>query len=133
MISATGVIYTTIDLTYEMQGLIYADPATIDIGYALGILPKLLEYRKRNTIAMVLAWCSICCVKFSFLALFRILIRQLPNMVRYWYFTVALDIVALCYGASVYVVACPYFTKENVGKSSKFPQYIILVHYHTNE
>ena len=133
IISAAGVTCTILDLMYELQGLVYADPATIGIEYALSILPKLPEYRRRNTTALILAWCSICCVKFSFLAMFRLLIRQLPNMIRYWYFTVALNVVVFCYGGTVFAVSCPYFTKENIEKSSRFPHCIILVHYHTNK
>jgi len=110
-------MFTSFDVMYELQALVYAKPGTVSIGYALSLMPNALKFRKVVTASLTLMWCSICCVKFSFLALFKRLVRQMPGMTRYWYFTVVFNVAVFLYGGTVYAIACPYFTEENIVKS----------------
>lgn len=117
LVSGAVIIYTVCDLMYEVQRLVYTDPAELDFRYAMSMLPKTLKLRKAVTVALTLMWCSICCVKFAFLALFKHLVRRMPAMTRYWYFTVAFNVAIFLYGGTVYAVGCPYFTENNIAKT----------------
>lgn len=103
---------------YEAEALVFGEinPLMIDL---VAFVPASVRYRKLSAAALTLNWYSICSVKFSFLAFFRKLIRQMPSMERYWWFVLAFNIAVTIYGTTVYIVACPYFTEAEAMKSSR--------------
>jgi hypothetical protein len=133
LIAGMTVLYVMMDLMYEMESIAVNAGAVPDISSipASALTPAILaqindvikksvRYRKMSVATLVPLWGSICSVKFSFLALFKKLLRQMPIMTRYWWFVVAYNAVISIYGATVYIVACPYFSEKDIMKSCKF-------------
>ncbi|KAF2635431.1 hypothetical protein P280DRAFT_473831 [Massarina eburnea CBS 473.64] len=127
LIAGMAVIYTMVDLMYEMEAII-SGPNNIDIPDTTILPPQLLallapiisksvRHRKLAMASMVPLWGSMCSVKFSFLALFKKLLKQMPNMMRYWWFALAFNIIIGLYGVVVFIVACPYFEEKDIMKS----------------
>jgi len=131
------VLYVMMDLMYEMEDLAATalDPSSMPDISNLGALPdvfkvqiksmiaKSIRYRKLSAVTLVPMWAAVCCVKFSFLALFKKLLRQMPAMEKYWWFVLAYNIVVACYGATVYIISCPYFREDQMMKISEFNIY----------
>lgn len=96
----------TIDKMYLVQAMIVRLPSA-------DIPPNFIEqshgFHKWITVSLMLSWCAIMAVKFSFLFLFRKLIDRIRPSIIYWWVVVAFNIVVLGYGISVYYVACPYY------------------------
>lgn len=118
LISGVVMLFNVIDDMYVTEAVVFGEVNLFTMDFAT-FIPKSIRYRKISAAALTLMWFSICSVKFSFLALFKKLIRQMPGMIRYWWFTVAFNIVVTGYGASVYLVACPYFSADEIFKASK--------------
>ena len=72
-------------------------------------IEQAFDFQKLVTVALILTWCAIVSVKFSYLFLFRKLIDRLPRMITYWWFVVAFNGIISAYGAAVYIAACPDF------------------------
>ena len=70
---------------------------------------RTLNMHQMGTVALILAWCSIASVKFSFLFLFRRLIDRLPNLMIYWWVVVIFNAVVAVYGAAICVLTCPWY------------------------
>jgi hypothetical protein len=127
-----AVLYVMINLMYEMESIAANASAIPDISSipASALTPAILaqindvikksvRYRKMSVVTLVPLWGSICSVKFSFLALFKKLLRQMPVMTKYWWFVVAYNAVISIYGATVYIVSCPYFSEGDIMESRK--------------
>lgn len=72
-------------------------------------IEQAFDYQKLVTVALILTWCAIVAVKFSYLFLFRKLIDRLPPMITYWWFVVVFNGIISAYGATIYIAACPNF------------------------
>ena len=73
-------------------------------------------FHKWATIILMLSWCAIVAVKFSFLFFFRKLIDRIPSLVIYWWIVVFLNIAVFGYGLAVQYVSCPYFNALGIRK-----------------
>ncbi|KAL1601605.1 hypothetical protein SLS60_006520 [Paraconiothyrium brasiliense] len=81
------------------------------------LIDRIAHYRLVSAIALTLMWFSMGCVKICFLAFFKKLIRQMPQMNLFWWFSLVFNVAVIVYGATVYFVTCPYFGPEKVFQS----------------
>jgi hypothetical protein len=106
LISALGVLLPSMDTLYMFEALAYRVPT-------LKLPPdwreRTFHLHKMSTVALILAWCSIVSVKFSFLFLFRKLIDRIPKMMIYWWVVVIFNAVVAIYGAAICILTCPWF------------------------
>lgn len=78
------------------------------------------DFRLNVTVTLILCWCTIMAVKFSFMFFFKKLIDRLPTLTIYWWVIFAYNIIVLGYGASVYYVVCPYSGGDPRGCKLRF-------------
>ena len=107
LIVAMGLLATFIDNMY----VVGASEAGNIVGVPLpaDFIQQAYYFQKMVTVALVLTWTAIVCVKFSYLFLFRRLISRLPHMTTYWWFAVVTNALISIYGGIIYGVACPHF------------------------
>lgn len=117
LICALTIMYTvTVDKMYLAQALVVGLPgAQIPADF----LEQVYGFHKWITVTLMLAWCAIMAVKFSFLFLFRKLIDRIPRLIVYWWVVTIFNVAVLGYGVSVYYVACPYYSNVELRKSIK--------------
>ena len=78
-------------------------------------------FHKWATIILMLCWCAIMAVKFSFLFFFRKLINLIPPLILYWWIVVFLNIAVFGYGIAVQYLSCPYFSGLGFRKLDENP------------
>ena len=106
-ITAMVIMYTmTMDRMYMLVAL---QTRVAGIIPPVNWLQESYEFHKWVTVVLMLAWCAIAAVKFSFLLFFKKLISQVQGLNIFWWVTVVFNIGALGYGVAVYYVACPYY------------------------
>ncbi|KAK4225248.1 hypothetical protein QBC38DRAFT_483440 [Podospora fimiseda] len=112
LIIGVSILFIITDVMYESDAFVFWDSPESPLA-AIGDIGKFLDktfwYRRLSAVGLTFCWLSICCVKFSFLAFFKRLIRQMPAMIRYWWFTVVYNFIVMLYGCATYWAACPYF------------------------
>lgn len=106
LIAAMAMLFIFIDKLY-LAGAAEAD--TPGIGLPSDFIEETFDLQKLVVVALILTWCSIASVKFSYLFLFKKLIDRLPPMIIYWWFVAAFNAIISAYGATVYIAACPDF------------------------
>ena len=120
LICALAIMYSvTVDKMYLVQALSIGLPSA-DI--PPDFIQQSVDFHKWITITLMLAWCAIMAVKFSFLFLFRKLIDRIRPLIIYWWVVTAFNIIVLGYGVSVYYVACPYYNISGLGMSNEHQQ-----------
>ena len=102
----------TIDKTYLVEALTFGFQG---VAIPQDFLQQANAFHKWVTIALMLAWCAIMSIKFSFLFLFRRLIDRIQSLVIYWWAVMTFNVIVLGYGLSVYYVACPYYNDPRLG------------------
>ena len=95
----------TVDRMYLVQALLNGLLADIPPDF----LQQSYDFHKWITVSLMLAWCAIMAVKFSFLFLFRKLIDRIRPLVIYWWVVTAFNVIVLGYGLSIYYITCPYY------------------------
>ena len=105
-ICALAILFTYIDDMYMTAAFLFR---LKDMELSPDFIQKSFDYQKMAAVSLILTWCSIVSVKFSFLFLFRRLIDRIPVMVMYWWFVTVFNVAISGYGAVVYILACPYF------------------------
>ena len=120
LIVAMGLLGTFIDKMY----VIGASEAGNVVGVPLpsDFIQQAYDFQKLVTVALVLTWTAIVCVKFSYLFLFRRLISRLPHMTTFWWFAVVYNAVVSVYGVIIYGVACPHYNSLKACQSSFAPR-----------
>ena len=88
-------------------------PASLPVDFLQGVS----DFERLVVGAMVLTWCAIITVKFSYLFLFRKLIDRLRPMVIYWWFAVVFNALISIYGIIVYAGVRPWYCTTNSGTS----------------
>ena len=83
------------------------------------------DYQKMAAVTLILCWCSIVSVKFSFLFLFRKLVDRIPTLIKYWWCVTIFNVVAGAYGIAVYLVACPHFYNVEARKFIFAPTFCV--------
>ncbi|KAL9133287.1 MAG: hypothetical protein Q9175_005537, partial [Cornicularia normoerica] len=101
-----AMLFIFIDKLY-LVGAAEAD--TPGIGLPSDFIEETFDLQKLVVVALILTWCSIASVKFSYLFLFKKLIGRLPPMIIYWWFVAAFNAIISAYGTAVYIAACPDF------------------------
>ena len=82
---------------------------TPDIQRPADFIEQAYDFQKFVAIALILTWCSMVSVKFSYLFLFKKLISRVRFIVTYWWFVAVFNALVAAYGVSVYIAACPTF------------------------
>ncbi|KAH8701391.1 hypothetical protein GQ44DRAFT_664913 [Phaeosphaeriaceae sp. PMI808] len=67
------------------------------------------QFHKWVTVCLMLSWCVVMAVKFSFLFFFKRLIDRIQSLCIYWWAVTIYNIGVLGYGVSVYYIGCPYY------------------------
>lgn len=116
LVASVALTHVILDSMYMTEALVFGH---IQIAFTFDLVKQALFYRKVSAAALTLMWFSICSVKFSFLALFKRLIRQRPGMIKFWWLTLAFNILVTVYGATVYTASCPYFREDQILKACK--------------
>lgn len=113
LISAMTILYIFIDpLISTMHG-----PIPVEIH---DLIPATFPSLYRVAAAVItLLWVSICCVKLSFLALFKELVRSMPLMIKFWWFALIFNLATAAYGVVAPLAGCPLFTTEAWNDHSK--------------
>ena len=122
LVSSITLMFAVINCAYELEDQVFGWDGVIPDTFTdtSTIVQQTVCSRKMLAAAVVLMWLTICAVKMCFLAFFKRLIRQLPTMVRYWWLTLAFNVVTTGYGVTVLIVACPYFEDDQIIELSKF-------------
>ena len=102
-----------VDKLYLVEAL---EGDSVPIGLPVDFLQQVFDFEKLVTGALVLTWCSIISVKFSYLFLFRKLIDRLRPMKIYWYIAVVFNAVVSIYGLIIYAVVRPWYCTSDTGK-----------------
>lgn len=107
LVVAIGLLVTIIDEMYVVgtseSGNLVNVPLPSDF------IEQAYEFQKMVTVALILTWCTIVSVKFSYLFLFRRLISRMPRMTAYWWIATVYNALISIYGAIVYGVECPHY------------------------
>lgn len=83
----------------------------------LDFITQAYDFQKLAAVSLILTWCSIVSVKFSYLFLFRKLIHRMRPMLIYWWFVAVFNAIISVYGTTVYIAACPDFYSPKSSKS----------------
>lgn len=106
LITSIVLLFINVDRLYII-GSIYT--GATDLQIPSDIKQQAAEFNKLILAEAVLTWCSIVSVKFSYLFLFKRLINRIRPLVKYWWFTVVVNIMISVYVPITYVFACdPY-------------------------
>ena len=116
------LLFKFVDKLYMVEAL---ETGMTDVEFPADFVEEAFDFGKFVTVALILTWCSIVSVKFSYLFLFRKLIDRMHLMLIYWWVAVIFNALISMYGAAVYVAACPYYYSL---KSRKSPD----EHYYHN-
>ena len=73
-------------------------------------------FHKWATIILMLCWCAVTAVKFSFLFFFRKLIDRIPPLITYWWIVVFLNIALFGYEIAIQYETCPYYSGLGIRK-----------------
>ena len=106
LIAAMGLLFTLIDDMYLVE---VTEAGTPGVVLPSDFLEDAFNFQKYVAVALILTWCSIVSVKFSYLFLFKKLIDRMPPMIMYWWFVAVFNAIISAYGATVYIAACPEF------------------------
>lgn len=112
LITGMVILFTIIDNLY----LVEAVNAGAQIELPSNIIEQAFAFHKFSVFALIMSWCSIVAVKFSYLFLFRKLIDRMPRMITYWWVAAAFNGLISAYGTVVYVLTCPYFNFKETRK-----------------
>lgn len=73
-------------------------------------LQEAYDFHKWITVTLMLIWCAIMAVKFSFLFLFRKLVDRIRPLIIYWWVVTVFNVGVLGFGVTVYYLSCPYYS-----------------------
>lgn len=104
LIAAMALLFTYVDKLY-LVGAVQSGAPGIEL--PSDFIEEAFLFQKLGAAALILTWCSIVSVKFSYLFLFKKLIDRIPPLIIYWYFVAAFNAAVSAYGAAVYIAACP--------------------------
>ncbi len=106
LIAAMTLLFIFVDRMYLVGAI---ESGTLGIEHSSAIIKDVFDLHKFVTVGLVLTWCSIISVKFSYLFLFKRLIDRLRPMIIYWWFVAVFNAIISVYGAAVYFAICPHF------------------------
>ena len=115
LISATVILFVSLDGLFLVEAL---EGDNIPTDLPVDFLHQIIQYERLAVAPLVLTWCSIICVKFSYLFLFRKLIDRLRNMMLYWWIAVGFNALISIYGIIVYAAIRPWYCTTKSCKMS---------------
>lgn len=105
-IAAVVLFFYYVNEMYMTEAWVFGLP---DMVLSTNFVEDSWWFHKVSDAALILTWCSLASVKFCFLFFFKNLIDRIRSMIRYWWLTFVFNAAVSAYGATVYIVACPYF------------------------
>ena len=93
---------------------------SIPLNLPVDFLHQVAVFERLATGALVLTWCSIISVKFSYLFLFRKLIDRLHQLKIYWWIAVVFNGAISIYGLIIYAAVRPWYCTTNSGNYGLF-------------
>ena len=109
------LLFVVVDDLYLVEAL---EGDTIPANLPVNFLQRVSDFERLTVGGMVLTWCSIISVKFSYLFLFRKLIDRLRPMVIYWWVAVVFNALISIYGIIIYAGVRPWYCTTNSGTST---------------
>lgn len=110
LIVALGLLFAFISSMYLVEALITNDP---NIVIPSDILDQVARVRKLTTVFNMLTFNTAMAVKFSFLFLFKTLIRNVRNMKIYWWTVVLITAAAWAFGIVEFFLLCPSYGSDS--------------------
>ena len=115
LISAMVLLFIFVDNLYLVEALEGNNiPSDLPVDFLQGVS----DFERLVVGAMVLTWCAIISVKFSYLFLFRKLIDRVRSIVIYWWVAVVFNALIAIYGIIIYAGVRPWYCTTNSGISS---------------
>ena len=111
--SSVGVVFSFLDKAYAAESFSLGQ---LELALEPSFVDDSFDYKKLMTVVSISSWVAICCVKLSFMFLFRRLIDRLRYAIIYWWIVLTFVIATSGYGMAVYILACPYFYSFEVCK-----------------
>ena len=108
------LLFIFVDDLYLVEAL---EGNTIPANLPVDFLQGVSDFERLVVGAMVLTWCAIISVKFSYLFLFRKLIDRVRSMVIYWWVAVVFNALVSIYGIIIYAGVRPWYCTTNSGTS----------------
>ena len=106
LIASMVLLFIYVDDLFLVEAL---EGNTIPDNLPVNFLEHVLDFEKLVVGAMVLTWCAIISVKFSYLFLFRKLIDRIRPMIMYWWVAVAYNALISIYGIIIYAYVRPLY------------------------
>lgn len=103
---AIGLLFAFISSMYLLEALITDDP---NASIPIDIIHQVEWFRALSTAFLVLTFTTIFAVKFSFLFLFKALIRNVRKMNIYWWIVVSTTVAVWAFGIVEFFLPCPTF------------------------
>ncbi|CAF9924998.1 hypothetical protein IMSHALPRED_006347 [Imshaugia aleurites] len=110
LISAMVLLFIFVDDLFLVEAL---EGNTIPADLPVDFLQGVFDFERLVVGALVLTWCAIISVKFSYLFLFRKLIDRLRPMVIYWWVAVVFNALISIYGIIIYAGIRPWYCTTN--------------------
>lgn len=117
LIASMVLLFIYVDDLFLVEAL---EGNTIPENLPVNFLKHVLDFEKLVVGAMVLTWCAIISVKFSYLFLFRKLIDRIRPMILYWWVAVAYNALISTYGIVIYAYVRPWYCTAISGISRFF-------------
>ena len=115
LIVAMVLLYIFVDDLFLVEALA---GNTIPDDLPVDFLQRVFQFERLAVVGVVLTWCAIISVKFSYLFLFRKLIDRLRPMVVYWWVAVGFNALVSVYGIIIYAAIRPWYCTSISGIST---------------
>ena len=112
--SAMVLLFIFVDNLFLVEAL---EGNIIPTDLPVDFLQGVADFERLVVGAMVLTWCAIISVKFSYLFLFRKLIDRVRSIVIYWWVAVVFNALISIYGIIIYAGVRPWYCTTNSGTS----------------
>ena len=82
-------------------------------------MDRFFDFQKWIYAYSMLSWCVLFFVKFAYLGFFRILVRRVSTLTKYWWFVTIISVASWAFCFSEVWVVCPAIGQAAVGR--QFP------------
>lgn len=101
-----ALLFAFVSSMFLVEALVTNHP---DIELPSDFIEQVIRFQKFSTAFLVLTFTAIFAVKFSFLFLFKALIRNVRKIVVYWWTVAVITGVVWAFGVAEFFLPCPYF------------------------
>lgn len=108
------LLYVSLEMMYMAEAFILI-PGSADI--PPDFLHRIWHLHIISVAFIISSYTAICAVKFSFLFFFRLLVRRIPTMAKFWQVVVVITGVAWVTGSLGAVLPCPYYDPRSSSKT----------------